>query len=500
MNQGILSPPDMRSAGSPPGRALDWGLLLVAVGTVLFTLLRLAIELPGYGALARIHPSGGWAGLAYDLAHEGVFYRPLLSEMGYGGTRYFPLHVLLHAALLRAGLSLVVSGYVLTLGAQLALWLGTYALLRRCALPPRRAILFGALSLAFAANQLSLAVVRGDALPAALNIWGLCLCYGPPDGKRSLLGAAVLFSLAILAKATCVFGWAAAILWLRSRGELRQAGFLLAVPAVLIGIGFGLVHVGSEGRFLASLQAVGSGGLGFADALRLPWTVLTTVPPSDLVLLGLAGVVLLRMPASGRRELLPLAWVGCLGVTLLLFTSPGIDFNHVLDQNVLALGLVAQQIPRWGARARIGLAVLAAAALVGLLTTGLIFGWASQRPHIARILATSAGESGPLLAENPWFPLWAGERPYLLDAFNFRTAQTREPRLLPHLLDRLEQQHFRAVILLHDLQRRSGGKLHYRDIHFGVGFIEQLQRNYCCHQRIGSFYVWLPRKSPHCKE
>src|SRR5690349_3712070 len=41
------------------------------------------------------HVSGVWATLADDVAH-GVVYRPLVSDLGYGGTRYFPLYFTLH--------------------------------------------------------------------------------------------------------------------------------------------------------------------------------------------------------------------------------------------------------------------------------------------------------------------------------------------------------------------------------------------------------------------
>ena len=49
--------------------------------------------------------------LADDLA-RGTFYRPLLSpELGFGGTRFFPLAFALHAGLLRLGIPLLFAGY-----------------------------------------------------------------------------------------------------------------------------------------------------------------------------------------------------------------------------------------------------------------------------------------------------------------------------------------------------------------------------------------------------
>jgi hypothetical protein len=62
------------------------------------------------------HVSGAWAALASDFAH-GVLYRPLLSQLGYGGTRYFPAHIVLHGLLMRLGLSVRTAGHLLPLAA-----------------------------------------------------------------------------------------------------------------------------------------------------------------------------------------------------------------------------------------------------------------------------------------------------------------------------------------------------------------------------------------------
>ena len=49
---------------------------------------------------------------------EGTFYRPLMSDVGYGGTRFFPLHFTLHAILIKWGLPPLAAGYLLTLFAM----------------------------------------------------------------------------------------------------------------------------------------------------------------------------------------------------------------------------------------------------------------------------------------------------------------------------------------------------------------------------------------------
>jgi hypothetical protein len=86
-------------------------LLLAAAALGVTTAARLPAAWASGNALN--HVSGAWMALAEDLAH-GQFYRPILDpELGYGGTRWFPLAFAAHAALRVAGLDLVTAGYAL---------------------------------------------------------------------------------------------------------------------------------------------------------------------------------------------------------------------------------------------------------------------------------------------------------------------------------------------------------------------------------------------------
>src|SRR6266699_2874565 len=49
------------------------------------------------GSLPQDSSSGVWTALAQDFA-RGVFYRPTADAFGFGGTRYMPLRLVLHAA------------------------------------------------------------------------------------------------------------------------------------------------------------------------------------------------------------------------------------------------------------------------------------------------------------------------------------------------------------------------------------------------------------------
>ena len=134
--------------------------------------------------------SGVWTSLAMDMA-DGLSYRPLVGEGGYGGTRYFPLHFLLHAALIKWGEDPVNSGYFLAIASAVALLFGVYFLLRGLGTPRR-----------------------------------LAFCASPESGKSNrprVSLAALFFTQAFAAKVTTVFGFLAAFAALFLSGRRKAA-------------------------------------------------------------------------------------------------------------------------------------------------------------------------------------------------------------------------------------------------------------------------------------
>src|SRR4051812_43474390 len=88
-------------------------LVAGAATALLVSAARAARGIPGETSIAVNHVSGVWTGLAVDFA-GGELYRPLISDAGYGGTRFFPLHFVSHGVLIRAGLGPVAAGDLLT--------------------------------------------------------------------------------------------------------------------------------------------------------------------------------------------------------------------------------------------------------------------------------------------------------------------------------------------------------------------------------------------------
>ena len=113
-------------------RRADAALLALAAALVILTAARLPAAFESGNALN--HVSGAWMTLADDLS-RGTFYRPLLApELGFGGTRFFPLAFVLHAGLLRLGVPLLAAGYALSTVAGALLLAASFLLLRRLGL------------------------------------------------------------------------------------------------------------------------------------------------------------------------------------------------------------------------------------------------------------------------------------------------------------------------------------------------------------------------------
>ena len=117
MSSAITPTPSANEAYAPPHRAGAGPriLLLIAVAIIIvITAIRTWIWWRNDAGIS--FASGVMITMATDLK-QGVFYRPLYDSRGYGGTRYFPLFFCLHALLLKLGLPILASAYLLSAAA-----------------------------------------------------------------------------------------------------------------------------------------------------------------------------------------------------------------------------------------------------------------------------------------------------------------------------------------------------------------------------------------------
>jgi hypothetical protein len=447
------------------------------------------------------HTAGEWIALAADLK-EGVFYRPLFSTLGYGGTRYFPLYFVLEAGLLKLGVPVLLSGYLLSAAAVALLMAGAFYLLRRLGVERWLAACSAGAVLAALSVQWSLLSPHADGLACALNIWGLGVIARSKPSHRGILLASVLFTLAWSAKLTTVFGVGAAFLWLVLAGFSGMALVMAAETACGCLAVLGAMIVASHGRVLGILKACSSGGMNPAQIASGPWHMLTLAVYEDpgLLLFLFLALLALFFPKSWRN--LPLLFfVATLAATSVILSSPGTNYNHLLDVQVAAVILFtvwfADQpgsLPK-----ELGVCALALAILLGAvpLLHKLKFEDRMAPAHrFERAIALIGNTHKPILAENPALPVLAGQRPYVIDSWMLRLLQEHIPRFGEPLLEGLRHQSFGAVVLSMRDPRSEEGQEWYERVDFGAGFLQTLNQSYRLASVVNEQFVYLPGTTP----
>jgi hypothetical protein len=477
-----------------------WDVLLwvAALAVLLTTVIRVPVFWSNQGYMDTV--AGVWSALEVDVAH-GVFYRPVDGPDGFGGTRYVPVQFVLHAGVTRlmSG-DLISAGHGLTLMAMVALILGAHLLLRRLGLPATTAAAAAVMILASRTAQEALLSYKGDALPAAFNVWGIAVCAAPALGTAGAVTAAVLFTLAIGTKVTTVFGLGAVLIFLWLSGQRRAAAIVLAVTLVGVGTLAAATVAASDGRVIEAWRA-GAGRATSLDALfKAPFTfarLVRQVPATLLFIqLGLAALLAVNLQRPRKPDLGTWCFLATAAGMVLICSADGIDTNHLLDLHVASIVMLGVWLASAKPDARaFGIAALAVAGLAASMS--LASGLMNRRAEASRGLfseavALVADTSRPILAENPLVPITAGQRPYMLDPFLYRINRPVYPAIEARLWKDLAAQRFGAVVLERD-PHTDRGKRWYANAFFGAGFIEQMERFYEESGRVGDRIVYRPK-------
>jgi len=452
------------------------------------TALLASVVVSGTLAVTRLdyvnHVSGAWMALAMDLL-DGEFYRPLFDSSGMGGTRFMPLHFVLQAILMKAGLGILASGYMITFVFSIALVAGVYSFLRIHGIDAVSASFAAAACLALETMQFGMVTIRGDMLAAALNIWGVNLFafYFYRMRKNLLLYAACgLFVLAFAAKITTVFGASSCLLLAMLSGKkdkgLRFAAFTI-IPAIVMML---IIHYASEGRALENFIVCSFGGTSMADVLNAPVQMISSSYKFDkpgLFLWLISVGVLFSLPRRSVRELPVIFYFLSLIFLLFIYSANGTTWNHQLDFSIAALVLTVSMASKAGVSKNfisVILAVLCVAGAAGM----------SQRHKVRddeaetiykEIVERVKRQEALVLAEDPMVPVLAGRRPYMLDPFMFRIIAEQYPQARDLLFAKIERKEFSMVVLNLEPDTRFG-EFWYSKMHFGPGFYDVLKDNY----------------------
>lgn len=482
---------DARVLRASPVLSMLWGCAAAAI--VLLTVARAVVF---WGNEAYLDDaSGNWTGLAKDLA-EGVFYRPLVGPDGYGGSRYFPLHFVLNAALMKLNGSPLVSGFAVSGLAILLLVAGVYALLRTMNVPRAMAASCSAFVLVARPAQEALLAIKADGLAAALNVWGAVAALSLA-GSLGVAVAALLFTLAFATKATTVSGLGASVAWLWFSDRRSMAlGLLLAVAAGMALV-LATMYAASGGVAFDVIGASATAGGTLRDMLTAPLTLARQARrvPETLVFIqiGFAAAVLVLMQPRPLSNPALLFFAAVLAVTTLVFGSPGTDTNHLVDLHVASIVLAASWLAtRKTPEYDFASAALVVAALAATLS--LVSGLANarteaRRGRFAEALRLIPDTSRPILAQNPLVPVAAGQRPYLLDPFLIRVHVDRDPSFGEPLWRAIRAHSFSAVVL----ERDPGTVPDLYRLILGDRFVQEIERSYEVVGTVGTRTVYLPK-------
>lgn len=476
--------------------------LFVAVAIiVLLTAVRAWIWWRNHAGIS--FASGVMITMATDLK-QGVFYRPLYDYQGYGGTRYFPLYFSLHALLLKLGMPVIGSAYLLSAAAVLLLIFGTYYLLTGLGVEPWLAACAAAVLLASTSVQMSLSTPQADGLAAALNVCGLAAIVRTPHSRRRVLLASLLFTLAWSAKLTTAFGLATAFIWLMAIGCRRVAWLLAAATGCGYLIVAGVMIAASCGRVIDIFRACASGGADWRFVVTAPARMESMAVYTDPALvmfavLGLSLVLFLAFSLKLRQNLPALFLIATMAITLLIFGSPGTTGNHLLDVQVASVILLATVLAKLASRSKelsvYGLALLTLIAVVPLLRQ--LTGWSRwYHPHqFGKVIELIGPTGAPILSENPVIPVLAGQYPYVLDPWMIQLLRKRIPGFEEPLLERLRSRSFSAVVLSTGDPTQKGGQFWYETVCFAPGFVSALTENYRLASVIDRDWIYVPQTS-----
>ncbi len=443
--------------------------------------------------------SGAWVTLATDLK-EGIFYRPLYSEKtGYGGTRYFPLFFSLHAILMAAIKDPIVSGYILSLLSGLMLLLGLCFLLRRIGVASFFAAIIPVFTLVAHTSDLALMGIRGDGLATAFNVWGMAFCIGEPAKKIRIIAAAMLFTLAFSTKITAAYGVITVVVWLFLKGYSKSAWKLFAYTAMGYLIALSTIHFASDGRAFEIMTVCSSGGANWKSVVRGFLEFSQTLMKSNIICFAFFLLALTSFLAGGKAWIKSLSGLFFLSTTvtaIFIFSSPGTTSNHLIDLQTANLFLLGSFLEDrdWG-KNRFQVVGIFLIGIFGLTSFSDSFTARNLEKGKLRDIKASLNLIGksdnPILSEDPLIPILMGESPYLQDAFMFRLLRKNKPGVAVHLFEKIRNRKFPAIVLIAFPGEEA--KRGYKDIHFGEGSIEEVEKNYQLADQIGGFLIYFPK-------
>jgi hypothetical protein len=497
------------SQGTTPGTTIESRCLRIFfyIAAAVFTLLTLIRIYVGWkDGVSLTEMSGTWIGMADDMKHN-VFYRPLSSSLGIGGTRYFPLHFVLQGELMKMGLGPEASGHVLEGIVCLALLLAMYRILRMLRAGPLMAACIPVLILGTRAGQIAILSVRGDLLPLTLNVLGLAVCIGAGGSSgansgvslRRVLGASLFFTLAFASKPTSLYGVAAVVVSFALARQFRQAVQMMLATAAGCAAVIGVIALGTGGSFFVIYRACGlAAGYSLMSATSTSFWPAFGLPLDLLVLvLGFCGFC--ALPGARRLQMPAVFFLFAAAATFAVVGAVGAGQNHFIDVEVAALIVFSAWLfDEQTNERKFGVAALAMLTVASSYPMFIFvrhrerdfapYAESAYEPSLRQTVQFLGAQQKPILAENTLVPLLAGQRPYLLDLWMFTVRAEGDPALANSMSKAIKEHQFGAIVLT-PYTTLSADNPYF----FPKRLTEEMRQNYVLAKQFPRADIYLPR-------
>ncbi len=495
-------PPEAVRRWRPEVRWLSIALALVSALIFLAWALLAALHVDDHYQVD--HVGGARMALARYVNH-GVIYPPLFNGQVYGGTRFMPLPIVLHALVAKLTGEYLVSGKIVSYAVMLVLLTAMFALLRRLACPFPIALGLTALVLVTHTGLAAGMDLRADGLPLVLQVLAVALVA---HSKRpaATVAAAALSALALLSKLSSIWAPLAIVVWLLLTDRRRLRWFLPSYAA-FVGVQLAFFGALTHGSMFENVFGLSTAGVEDAGSiLRGPYVLFHLLVQQALgawYLLPAAGIMAWLALKERQPSIYLVSLVCCLAVLVVVLGDIGTGWNQLVDLVVLTALVTGELAGRsWpGPIMGVVVAGVLVLVLVWIDLTGLAVTMgpdtreainllkAGRLPH-SRPLTGRATSATPLLSEDAYVPVVLGQTPVVLDPFMLLRIGRKDPAVVQQLIDRIDARQFRYVVLVVPLQPVD--QPWWNQMHFGPDVVRALARSYRYTGRDQGYYVYEP--------
>lgn len=447
------------------------------------------------------HVAGAWIGLAMDLS-EGTFYRPLFSEnIGFGGTRFFPLFFSLHALMITFFDMPILSGHIVGLLSGALLFVCCFFLLRQMKVKSLLAVGLISLLLCGASIQFGLSSIRGDILPLALNILGFVCFLSKYPLKSRVFFTSIFFVLAFSAKITAINGILSLFFWLVLNKKNKEALMILLLTSIGCILLLGILYFGTSTRIISIFEICFSGGSNLYSVLKSPIVFTKNIANYDpvcLLFLFWAAIIICKYRNTIVSNLPFIFLVISTMITVIIFGSPGTEYNHLVDISTASILLIGStEFTDKSKHIRTSVYIYSF-----LIVFSIMYNLSSLKSKLIddnekitkrypkEIVNIIKQDDVVILSEDPLLPIIANKRPYLLDPFMLRLILRNDSSIRALTFDSIDQKKFSAIIFKSDPLNNIEN---YSNKHFGYNFIHKVIYNYKEGLRKGNYVVYFPK-------